>query len=458
MVAYDYTYMFSPISDLLCEVQLINHRTGKHEKVRVAAQDQHLNYQVLHATAPQLADLVDLGLAVYMADRFSKREANLPCRIHVTLPMRVPDLFNHPKTLQLLRDALYSYTDDNWSFSFEHRMTEGRPSEQQMVLHLPFDNMQITEVALWSGGLDSFAGLWQRANSHPEVRYVLLGTGPNNFILHRQRKLLRYMHRSSSTNFALVQIPLSLRTPYRMYRNRYQRTRGFVFLLLGVVCAYLQGQRTLYIYENGIGALNLSFREAEIGLDHARAVHPLSLLKMKDLVSHLLQEVFTFANPFLFQTKAEICAPLQGSPIEQFVHQTISCDSRPRLAGRPSQCGGCSSCLLRRQALAASGIVDQTGYHKKDLISSMDCLPFEAMLTQLELLRTCFASTDPWIPLRTRYPNLVTVIDRLSQDTGEPSELLIAQLLRLYKQYIQEWDYAQSVFDTSRGHLAGQIA
>jgi hypothetical protein len=234
-----------------------------------------------------------------------------------------------------------------------------------------------------------------------------------------------------------------------MYRNRYQRSRGFVFLLLGAICACLEGQKALYIYENGIGAMNLSFREAEVGLDHARAVHPLSVLKMKALVSHLFQDEFMFVNPFLFQTKAELCVLLRNSPVEQFVHRTISCDSRPRLGGRPPQCGACSSCLLRRQALAAIGIVDSTTYHKMELDEPADRLPLEAMLMQIETLHTCFASADPWVSLRTRYPSLVKVVDRLSKSTREAPESLITQILRLYEQYMREWDRTRSMLDIS---------
>ena len=91
MVANDYSYVFSPIGDRLSEARLTNHQTGEQKRFKAAAYDRHLYYQTFDISHPQIADLVDLGLAVYIADRCSKRKNDQPCQIHVTLPVRNPD-------------------------------------------------------------------------------------------------------------------------------------------------------------------------------------------------------------------------------------------------------------------------------------------------------------------------------------------------------------------------------
>jgi len=78
-------------------------------------------------------------------------------------------------------------------------------------------------------------------------------------------------------------------------------------MLLGAVCALLADQQLLHIYENGVGAINLPFRASEVGLDHTRAVHPISLFEMSDTVSRITQASFRFVNPFVYSTKAK-CA------------------------------------------------------------------------------------------------------------------------------------------------------
>ena len=80
--------------------------------------------------------------------------------------------------------------------------------------------------------------------------------------------------------------------------------------MLGAACAYLMGQKVLYLYENGIGAINLPYRESAVGLDHSRSVHPLTLLMVSDVISELLGQEFEVKNPFLFWTKAEMCKAL----------------------------------------------------------------------------------------------------------------------------------------------------
>src|SRR5256885_13829390 len=103
-----------------------------------------------------------------------------------------------------------------------------------------------------------------------------------------------------------IQIPLRLKqhVDARLSKNRSQRSRGFVFTMLGAVCARVQGESTLYVYENGIGAINLPFNRSTVARDHAVSVHPLSLQRLGNLLSMALGTRFTVVNPFLLSTKA----------------------------------------------------------------------------------------------------------------------------------------------------------
>src|SRR5262245_9082895 len=363
----------------------------------------------------------------------------MPCRIHIVLPVRHPEVFTHSSLLNRLSDVLSYYTDDQWSFSFHRRTTLGRPTELQIAL--PCHN-ESTEVGLWSGGLDSLAGLWIRACRRPDVPYVLVGTGFNTFIRHIQRHVAQQLRRTQPVAMDLIQVPLEVITASEQPKNRTQRTRGFVFLLLGAVCALLEGQDTLMVYENGIGALNLAYRDSEIGSDHSRAVHPLALIEMSDLVSQLLERPFRLQNPFLFWTKAEMCAFLRETAAEELVYKTSSCDYRQRKPNQPPQCGRCSSCLLRRQALAAAGIPDRTCYCWSDFAALGDDTAFEAMHFQVATLRRLLSSDMPWIQLRTQFPTLGTVADRWGRWSREARETVADRLVRLYRQYVHEWDVA----------------
>lgn len=444
----DYTYTFSAIGDQLGKAHQVDHRGGTRLAFEVATADRQLTYWSSSKVLPQVADMVDLAMAVHFADRFSARRPPWTMHIHVTLPVRRPDLLHALAVQEVLRDALYWYTASVWTFTFEQRTATRRIAERQSTFVTSLQDADRTEVALWSGGLDSLAGLWQRQKQHPNIRYVLCGAGPNPIILKRQRDLARHFREVSPALIELVQVPLRLRTLYRTRRNRYQRTRGFVFLLLGAACAHLEGQPALHIYENGIGALNLPFRPAEVGTDHSRAVHPLALLKMGELVSHLLETPFTFNNPFLFQTKAEICAPLVGTAADALIHHTISCDSRPRRRGLPIQCGRCSSCLLRRQALAVNEVRDLTAYAYPRLSDPDNSFALELMLSQRDAIRDCLGAPDAWKALRLRYQDLERTVSRLARSVDVPKAQLMVEILGLYERYVGEWDRVPYLLDS----------
>ena len=76
----------------------------------------------------------------------------------------------------------------------------------------------------------------------------------------------------------------------------------------------------------------------------------------EDLFELVLEERVKIRNPYLFSTKAEMGRYLPSSGLLGLVRETVSCDSFPlRLLNRP-QCGRCTSCILRRQALYCGGI------------------------------------------------------------------------------------------------------
>lgn len=232
-----------------------------------------------------------------------------------------------------------------------------------------------------------------------------------------------------------------------MKPERNQRTRGFVFMLLGAVCALLTGQQRLHIYENGVGAINLPFRASEVGLDHSRAVHPISLFEMGELVSNIIQASFRCVNPFVYSTKADMCGVLNNTLYQSLIAQTVSCDSQHHDV--PSQCGYCSSCVLRKQSLLAAGVSDDTAYV---LPSTSEKRPYRqsagnhlrAMLWQIRVLRQLLSTETPWDSMTHYYPRLMDIIDRTAVSEGLEPEVMKERFVLLYQRYVSEWEQVQS--------------
>jgi hypothetical protein len=201
-------------------------------------------------------------------------------------------------------EALFWFTGDHWEIEFVSRNASGRTAESQMGIPLTSEPSECSEIALWSGGLDSLAGLWNRLVDNPGSWYTLLGTGSNTVTLRVQQRAKEIVSTEFPGSVRLVQVPIRCDHTTQLPKNSILRARGFTFLLLGAVCAYMAGQKELCVYENGVGAINLPLRASEVGWDHSRSVHPLSLGYVADLMSELLGLTFAIHNPFLFWTNS----------------------------------------------------------------------------------------------------------------------------------------------------------
>ncbi len=430
-------------------LHLFDHHADQTFEIQMQVDDKQLplfNYQAL---SPLLSDLIDLAFAIHLVDRLARSHKRLPHdlvdmprRILLRLPLREGEKFNTMHIQQKLQDILYWFTGDFWSFEFLPYKQHGRPAENAPPLPFEHQHIHETRVALWSGGLDAFAGAYQQLYQNDASHYLFFGTGSNDYMSGVQKTIAQKIDCLFPKRTELVQLPFRLRgVSDNIQTSSSMRSRGFVFLLLGAVCAYQEGQNTLYVHENGIGAINLPFRKSEVGLDHSRSVHPLSLVYMSDLLSTILEQPFFFKNPFLFWTKAQMCKEPLARGAETQVFVTVSCDSRHR--AYPMQCGYCSSCLLRRQAIAISGVIDRTHYQITDNPSrvrkSEDAIHYRAMLAQVDTMKTLLAAPDSWQKMSQRYSTLLDIAENAGEQE-EPQGALQAQLLQLYRNYVTEWE------------------
>ncbi len=405
---------------------------------------------------PLLEDLVDLALTVYAADRLVRRQQpgearNRWCwhrQFELHVPVSNPERWTQPEVLRLLGEALGFFTEDQWVFEF-HRRPQPRPA--WAVQGTLFPPEPPVKAALFSGGLDSLAGLVSQLAEGVST-FAVLTCATNARLLRKQRDLLETLHGRYATRLVPVVLPLRLRQHRRAYNQneRSQRSRGFVFGALGAVAALMAGAQDLAVYENGIGSINLPLSAAQLGSQSTRATHPVALWKLERFMRALLGEGFRFRLPFLFSTKGQMCRRLQRSPFAELALQTVSCDGFPcRLRG-PEHCGTCTSCLLRRQALWSSGFTEdrQNGRYRHDVLHNPESNPYEKlaplqdMLAQVEKLETALGSPDPWADLTVEYPQLLEVRELLTEWYAPGSATDVKQqLLNLYQNYCGEWQH-----------------
>lgn len=170
MQQFDYTFIFQDVGTLPGLIQFLDHQARRCFTIELVVDDHHLAYGASPLRSI-LADMVDVGIATYVADRFVIRRHDEKAKIRLVLPVRHPELVGDAALLKLLVNTLAWFTGDHWSFEFIKRTHLGKECEIQSPLFL--ERPTVREVALWSGGLDSLAGLYWRLDDEPTKVFTL---------------------------------------------------------------------------------------------------------------------------------------------------------------------------------------------------------------------------------------------------------------------------------------------
>ncbi|WP_310961733.1 7-cyano-7-deazaguanine synthase [Nocardioides terrisoli] len=372
-----------------------------------------------------VSDLLSLCEQAFLADRNRPRgkdpdNPNWHRTLEIEVPVASVDLWSSAPALDQATELLTWLTDDDWQIQFVGVSRAQQATQRQLNI----DPVERT-VMLFSGGLDATAGA---ALLLPETPILGVGVVTNPVMGSYQRRAHAALTqlgdiRYSPVLFSVVSGGVSDNEPTR-------RTRGLVFLGVGVAAALQRGTRRLVVAENGIGALNLPLTGAQSGVMTSRAVHPKSLRLMAALISEVTGTEFVIDNPFLTSTKGQMVRALPPEAREACGHSQ-SCDNAA--AGRgplEKRCGHCTSCLLRRVSFHAAGRSDWDALPY--LIDSDKREPrwrLPEVLWQAATFDAVLRSTEDSALLR-QFPDLRHVLE---------SELAHDNLRDLLATYVEEW-------------------
>jgi Queuosine biosynthesis protein QueC len=402
---------------------------------------------------PLLADWIDTALFVYLADRLSLRRRHTSQhyalqwgrKLHLKVPVRKPEVWTRLEIYESLQRLLHFFTEDDWQIEFVKGCKTQRLSESQNPL-LPAWEPSPVRVALYSGGLDSFAGTVQQIAELPEHQFVLVSGVTSTRQGKAQQNQIKAINKAAARTAIHIPVFYRLRHGIERAEELSQRSRGFLFMTLGVVTAITAGANELYIYENGIGAINLPYDGSQIGTSNTRSVNPIALLRMAKFVADLTGAPFRIENPFLFQTKAEMCRHPEVRRLGDRISLTFSCDHFPIRRKDQPQCGVCTSCLLRRLSLESAGLHSFDSGYLRDLLSGQflggrkQLNSLWVMDWQAQRIAAAVASSEPWKALRQEFPALIDVVSEVCKTKGSRPEEIQSALLRLYSQYVNEWN------------------
>jgi len=132
------------------------------------------------------------------------------------------------------------------------------------------------ELALFSGGLDSMAGLWAR-NRQEKRTFVAVSVSGNRIRRDVQRCSVESLQElGADVRWVVLQQHLA---GGKKPENS-QRTRGFLFYCVGEAVSSTLRLASVNTYESGPGAINLPMNEAQVGAQNTRANHPGTLLRL----------------------------------------------------------------------------------------------------------------------------------------------------------------------------------
>jgi hypothetical protein len=403
-----------------------------------------------------VADLLEVAFATYVADRLSPRRAvgssnsdlGWQREFYLKIPVRDCDRWNSPPLQQGLQSFLARLTEDVWNLDFYARRSSRDDLESQLPLIDPLssdDNL----VCLFSGGLDSFAGAVDLLHHNERRNLICVGGTTNGRIGFAQSELCGILDRKFRDRATLVRVKVHLTTdPEGWAEEATQRSRGFFHLSIGAAVAAAIGSSTLHVSENGIGAINLPYTSAQLGTHMTRSMHPSILVDAAKWFTEYFGREIGIVNGMLGLTKAQACRKVAKSGLDSAIPASFSCDGFQRVSGRP-QCGVCTSCLLRRQALHASGLgsQDDPTRYCLDVTDPNAEIPRERLVglrlmrDQVATLRRCLDQPDPWVAIIDEFPALAELTDcgtdwHNAGGTGLPSRDIPA----LYRTYVDEWE------------------
>jgi len=309
-----------------------------------------------------LLDLLEVAAYVYCADQQTRRGSEYLTdygtdwrrEMVFRIPVRAHSIWQRQEVRDGLADMLGFLSDDHYTFEFVRAQSPLAASEAYFS-DLTDRADQPDEIALFSGGLDSFAGVIEAQAEGKKM--VLVGHHAASKIFSIQKQLVDALNQRACGP-RLFFVPVNITNTGSVPVEYTQRTRSFLFAALGVVVARMFGKDEITFYENGVVSLNIPIAGDVLGARATRTTHPKVIQGFETFFSSLLEREISVRTPFQWLTKTEIVRKIDAYGAGELLAQTNSC-TRPRaMTKQHPHCGVCSQCIDRRFAVLAAGLGD----------------------------------------------------------------------------------------------------
>jgi 7-cyano-7-deazaguanine synthase in queuosine biosynthesis len=307
-----------------------------------------------------LLDLLEIASYIYCADQRASRGSEKLAHagrewrrsMHFTVPVRYPEIWSGTELSSALHETLSFLSDDTYQFSF---VDAKRPFAEKEVY---FDNLfddanDADEVALFSGGIDSFAGAIETIAGLGR-KTVLVGhhSAPKVFAV--QKELVASLRKAGHADRFLY-VPVNVTNTGVQATETTQRSRSFLYASLAFVIARMFGKSAFTFFENGVVSFNLPIARDVLGGRATRTTHPKVIRGFEAIFSALAGERIEVRTPYIWLTKKEVVGKILENGFGHLLSSTVSCVHPMLWTTSVRHCGVCSQCIDRRFAVLAAG-------------------------------------------------------------------------------------------------------
>ena len=304
------------------------------------------------------ADLLLVASSIFAADRCLSRGEREDFARGIEISVPVVNAGRLEPVRRLLEELLRTLSNDSWRIAF--RQESGTPETEPTAV--PSSGATL----LFSGGLDSLAAAIELGTTVSELQLVSHTTRNQRTSATQDELVLLLQSIGIDPPHRKFQVTSSSKAPaanVSFDAESSQRTRSFLFLTLGVLCARRAGHKdVVYLAENGQLAIHLPLTPARIGAFSTHTAHPDVLAKAKTFFNSALQTDLHIANPYVHKTKAEVTKVVWDRLLVA-IPKTTSCWKTARMVGGATHCGACIPCIVRRIAIESHGM-DSTSYER----------------------------------------------------------------------------------------------
>ena len=320
-------------------------------------------------------DLLEIAGYVFAADRESYRGKDDDLEyhswsrsFHIYIKVRDYNFWIKPEIQELLEQTLCFMSGDHaYKFTF-YKAEADYPTNifdnEKFVIDTP-DNLK---VALFSGGVDSLAGIIEMLETtNSEICLVSHQTG-QPIVIRTQQKLYETFNSLYPSRCKHYKFQCGL--SHTKSKDETQRTRSFLYTSTAFALAKTYKQNCIYVYENGITSLNFAETQDLMNGRTSRTTHPKTIGLLEKLFSKIAEEPFKINNPYLFKTKTDVVEIIKKYNKQGLFDSSVSCNTTRKSKEGLTHCGICSQCIDRRFAVYAANVenYDSNGFYLFDFL------------------------------------------------------------------------------------------